>query len=61
MSGFWESYVLTDAEACSFERLFEERFGQYAPDEFSGYRKLDSQKLFNVILFFSMEASSRQS
>lgn len=43
----------TDAEACSFERLFEERFGQYAPDEFSGFRKLDSKKLFNVILFFS--------
>lgn len=43
-----------DAEACSFERLFEERFGQYAPDEFSGYRKLDSQKLFNTILFFSV-------
>lgn len=43
-----------DDEACSFERLFEERFGQYAPDEFSGYRKLDSQKLFNTILFFSV-------
>jgi len=43
-----------DDEACSFERLFEERFGQYPPDEFSGYRKLDSQKLFNTILFFSV-------
>lgn len=43
-----------DDEACSFERLFEERFGQYAPDEFSGYRKLDSRKLFNVILYFSV-------
>jgi Antitoxin SocA-like, Panacea domain len=42
-----------DSEVCSFERLFEERFGQYAPDEFSGFRKLDSKKLFNVILFFS--------
>lgn len=41
-----------DAEACSFERLFEERFGQYAPDEFSGFRKLDLRKLFNTILFF---------
>lgn len=40
-----------DAEACSFERLFEERFGRYSPDEFSGYRKLDIQKLFNAILF----------
>ena len=43
-----------DDETCSFERLFEERFGQYAPDEFSGYRKLDSRKLFNTILFFSV-------
>jgi hypothetical protein len=43
-----------DDEACSFARLFEEQFGRYAPDEFSGYRKLDSQKLFNAILFFSV-------
>ncbi|MEE9303354.1 MAG: type II TA system antitoxin MqsA family protein [Thiotrichaceae bacterium] len=44
----------TDSEACSFERLFEEQLGQYAPDEFSGFRKLDSKKLFNAILFFSV-------
>ena len=43
-----------DDETCSFERLFEERLGRYAPDEFSGYRRLDLQKLFNVILFFSV-------
>ncbi len=43
-----------DDEAFSFDRLSEERFGQYAPDEFSGYRKLDSQKLLNAILFFSV-------
>jgi len=43
-----------DEEACSFERLFEERFAQYQPDEFSGYRKLNMQKLFNTILFFSL-------
>lgn len=41
-----------EAESCSFERVFEERFGRYAPDEFSGYKKLDLVKLFNAILFF---------
>ncbi len=43
-----------DDEACSFERLFEERLDRHTPDEFSGYRRLDLQKLFNVILFFSV-------
>jgi len=47
-----EVLQVTDDEACSFERLFEERFGHYAQDEFSGFRNLDVQKLFNVILFF---------
>lgn len=41
-----------DDGAFSFGRLFEERFGNYSPDAFSGFRKLDIQKLFNVILFF---------
>jgi len=45
---------VADDEACSFERLFEERFGHYPPDEFSGFLKLDIQKLFNAILFFSV-------
>lgn len=49
-----EELQTADDEACSFERLFEERFGHYAPDEFSGFRKLDVQKLFNAILFFSV-------
>lgn len=44
-----------DSESCSFERLFEERFARYAPNEFSGFRKLDSRKLFNAILFFSVD------
>jgi putative zinc finger/helix-turn-helix YgiT family protein len=39
-------------ESCSFERIFEERFGSYDADLNSGYRKFDLQKLFNVILFF---------
>jgi len=46
---------VADNEVFSFKRLFEEQFGQYAPDEFSGYRKLDTQKLFRVILFFCFE------
>jgi putative zinc finger/helix-turn-helix YgiT family protein len=41
-----------EEEAYSFERIYEERFGQYDPDKFSGYRKLDLLKLFNTILFF---------
>lgn len=47
-----EELRVADDEVCSFERLFEERFGHYAQDEFSGFRKLDIRKLFNVILFF---------
>ena len=47
-----EELRVADDEACSFERLLEERVGHYAPDEFSGFRKLDIRKLFNVILFF---------
>lgn len=41
-----------EAQACSFDRLFEEKFGHYSPDEFSGYLKLNLQKLYNMILFF---------
>ena len=40
-----------EAEACSFERVMEERFANYEPDEFSGYRRFDLQRLFNAILF----------
>lgn len=42
-----------DDEASSFERIFEERFAGYPPDEFSGFRTLDVHKLFNAILLFS--------
>lgn len=41
-----------EAEACSFERVMEERLSKYEPDEFSGYRQFDLQRLFNAILFF---------
>src|SRR3989304_4082899 len=40
-----------EAEACSFERVMEERFANYEPGEFSGYRRFDLQRLFNAILF----------
>lgn len=40
-----------ESEACSFERIFEDRYGMYAPDEFSGYKKLEVSKLLNAILF----------
>lgn len=45
---------LTEAEeeSCSFERMFEERFGNYEPDILSGYKRFDLAKLYNVILFF---------
>ena len=34
------------------ERVCEERFLRYEPDEYSGYRRLDIAKFFNVILYF---------
>ncbi len=49
-----EELHAADSESCSFERLFEERFAYYSPDEYSGFRKLDARKLFNAILFFSV-------
>ncbi|MDZ7841652.1 MAG: Panacea domain-containing protein [Gammaproteobacteria bacterium] len=50
-----EELRVADNEACSFERLFEERLGRYAPDEYSGFRKLNTRRLFNVILFFCVD------
>jgi putative zinc finger/helix-turn-helix YgiT family protein len=40
-----------EEEANSFEMIFEERFGRYDPDEYSGYRNLQISKIFNVIIF----------
>ena len=34
------------------EKICEERFRRYEPDEFSGYRRLDLDKFFNVVLYF---------
>jgi len=42
-------------ETYSLERIFEERFGRYSPDEYSGYKSLDLDKLFNAVLFLCME------
>jgi putative zinc finger/helix-turn-helix YgiT family protein len=36
-------------------RLYEERFGSYQPDEYSGYRRLSIDKLFTSILFFCVD------
>jgi putative zinc finger/helix-turn-helix YgiT family protein len=44
-----------DEENRSFENIYEERFGHYCPDEFSGYKKLDIEKFINAILFFCKE------
>lgn len=41
-----------ESEAVSINRFFEARFGNYQPDEFSGYLKLKLEKLQNAILFF---------
>lgn len=40
-----------EKETNSLERIFEERFGRYSPDEYSGYKSLDLDKLFNAVLF----------
>lgn len=41
-----------EEEAYSFETIYEERFGKYKADEYSGFNKLDLAKLFNAIIFF---------
>lgn len=40
-------------EAHSLPNIFVERFGSYKPDQESGYRKLELNKLFEAIKFFS--------
>ena len=41
-----------EEEAYSFERIYEDRFGKYEGDEYSGFKKLDLAKLFNAIIYF---------
>ncbi len=43
---------IIDAESYSFEKIYLDRFGDYPPDELSGFKKLDLSKLFNAIIFF---------
>jgi len=47
-----EKLQAAEQEVYSFERIFEERFGRYEADEFSGYRILDLTKFKSAILFF---------
>jgi len=43
------------AGASSIESTIMAGFGNYQPNEYSGYRKLDLEKLYNTILFFCKE------
>lgn len=43
---------MAEEESFSFERILEERFGMYDPDELSGYMRLNLAKFFNAVLFF---------
>lgn len=49
--------MTAEEESYSFERIFEERFGMYDPDELSGYMRLNLAKLFNAVLFFCEEGT----
>ena len=40
---------------CSFPNILSERFGKYEPSIESGYKKLDLDRLFQMILFFAKE------
>lgn len=44
-------------EAYSFKRIYEDRFGKYKPNIFSGYKKLNLSKLFSSILFFCTDGA----
>lgn len=48
---------LTDVEKVShsIERIYEENFGTYAPDELSGFKKFNLEKFYNAILYFCLE------
>jgi putative zinc finger/helix-turn-helix YgiT family protein len=50
-----EQLLAEEREVYSLQRIYEERFGRYGVDEFSGYRALDLSKLLNAILFFCKE------
>jgi putative zinc finger/helix-turn-helix YgiT family protein len=50
-----EKLRVAEYEAYSLERIYEERFGKYEADEFSGFTTFDLSKLINAILFFCEE------
>jgi len=42
-------------EICSFPNILSERFGKYEPSVENGYKKLDLNKLFQMIVFFAKD------
>ena len=44
-----------EADAHSIDSTIIVSFGNYEPNEYSGYKKLDLEKLYNAILFFCKE------
>lgn len=47
-----EDLKANESEASDFNKIFEERFGQYGIDDLCGYKPLDLAKVYNSILFF---------
>lgn len=50
-----EELWVAEQKSYSFSKIYEERFGRYRPDVFSGYKSLDLAKLCNAILYLAME------
>jgi hypothetical protein len=50
-----EELQSAEQAAYSFSRIYEERFGRYRPNVFSGYMSLDLAKLNNAILYMCMD------
>lgn len=41
-----------EEESCTLEKIYADRFGRYEADSFSGYRRLELEKLKSAILYF---------
>jgi putative zinc finger/helix-turn-helix YgiT family protein len=50
-----EALQEVEADAHSIDSTIIVSFGNYEPNEYSGYRKLDLERLYNAILFFCKE------
>ena len=48
---------IIDAESCTFEKIYLDRFGDYPQDEMSGFKRLNMAKVFNAILFFCKDGT----